>query len=277
MTNHVSPAAAFSKLIRLYGSIISATISGMLAGINLRSLPDGIAVWLSIFFTITFGFAINDYFDHIKDSIYPDKHVIAAGWLTRKQVALIAAALAGLSCLSTLLLHPFQQWINISLLLILTVYSWINNRYGILANALVAVCSALSILIALPGMGWSIITWAGISAFLFIFGREIIKDLHDVEADSSIGKSSVPIRYGKSQAFSTAILLTLLSLFVALLAGFYCRNWPYPVVMTIAHGFYLFYALKYRQQMSEQQYRDFAKYSKISFLMLVPAVMIAIW
>jgi 4-hydroxybenzoate polyprenyltransferase len=267
---------AFNKLVRIYGSIISATISGMLAWFNLGSIVDGAFVWLAIFFTITYGFAINDYFDYIKDSIYPDKHVIAAGLMSRRQVGIIAVVLCCLSALSTCFLYPIQQWINACLLLILTVYSWVNNRYGILANVLVAVCSALSILIALPAIRFSIIFLAGLSAFFFIFGREIIKDIHDVEADSSVRKSSVPIRYGPKPAFTAAMLLTLVSFGIALFTGFYFRNWIYPLIMAMAHILYLSYAIRYQNKMDEQHYRRFSKYSKICFLMLVPALLISL-
>lgn len=267
---------SFSKLIRFTGSIISATVSGLLTYVQLDNAISGILVWLAIFFTITFGFAVNDYFDYEKDRIYPDKHVIAAGELTRKQVGFIAALLFLFSSIVTVFLNPFQQLLNSSLLLILLVYSWVNNKYGVWANILVAVCSSLSVLIAQNSIRLSLLAFSSVSVFFFITGREIIKDIHDVEADTAVGKQSVPITYGTVAAFRVAMLLTFASFAFSVFTSWYYQLWPYLLIMIPAHGLYLYFLLRYRSRTEEKQYKDFSVYSKISFLMLIPALVITV-
>ncbi len=267
---------SFNKLVRINGSIISASISALLAGSYLRNIYNGIMIWLVIFFTITFGFAINDYFDHEKDRLYPNKHVIAAGMLTRKQVGIIAVVLFCLSALFTFFLYPWQQTINIVLLIILLIYSWINNRFGIIANLMVAVCSALSILIAQNNWEVSVLSLSCISVLFFITGREIIKDIHDVKADASIGKSSLPIRIGGSGSFAIAILLTVLSLAVSVFTGIYFKVWSYLMIMVLAHVLYLVFVFRYNRVNDEKRYQHFSTYSKISFLLIVPALLVTI-
>jgi 4-hydroxybenzoate polyprenyltransferase len=264
------------KLIRIIGSIISATISGLLTYVHLHNWRSGVLVWLAIFFTITFGFAVNDYFDHEKDSIYPDKHVIAAGQLTRKQVGYIAALLFLLSAIVTVFLAPFQQLLNSALLLILLVYSWINNKYGIWANILVAICSSLSVLIAQNDIRLSLLTFSSVSVFFFITGREIIKDIHDVEADTVVGKQSLPISYGLVAAFRAALLLTLASFVFSVFTSWYYQTWLYLLIMVPAHGLYLYFLLRYKSRTEEKHYKDFSVYSKISFLMLIPALVLPV-
>lgn len=266
---------SFRKLIRLNGSLISALISAILAFFYLNDVVNSILVGLAILSTITFGFAINDYFDFEKDNIYPEKHVIASGEMSRQQVGFIASLLFLLSAIITLFLNPLQQIINSLLLLILSVYSHINNRYGILANGLVALCSSLSILIAQREIGSSLLTYSSVSVFFFIFSREIIKDIHDVDADCTVGKTSIPIRFTIRISFLFAFLLTLISFLFCVFSSLVFHSWNYLIIITIAHLFYLFFLVKYMTGMSEKQYKQFSKYSKISFLLLVPALIIS--
>lgn len=267
--------SAFFKLIRPLNSIISSSISALLFYKVEKDLGGSLWVWISIFFTIAFGFAINDFFDHEKDSIYPEKHVIAAGLLSRRNVFFISLTIFFLGLVSSFSLTGFRQGIILILLFVLTVYSFVNNTFGILANGLVGFCSSLSILIAMNELTFSIISISSICVFFFIVSREIIKDIHDVDADRTIQKSSIPINCSIDFAFCISIIFAFLSLFIALTYGFISNDYIYILFMAIAHIIYLGFAFKYsKARFNESNYKKYILVSKLSFLLLLPALLI---
>ncbi|CAM4217403.1 UbiA family prenyltransferase [Zobellia nedashkovskayae] len=263
------------KLIRPLNSIISSTISAFLFYKIENNLAGSIWVWISIFFTITFGFAINDFFDHEKDKIYPEKHVIAAGLLSRKHVFFLSLLLFFFGFISSFFLSDFRQSIIIILLIVLAIYSYINNNYGVLANVLVGFCSSLSILIAMDNFISSSISISSICVFFFIIGREIIKDIHDVDADRVIRKSSLPINFDNNFAFYVSVFCTFLSLSIALIYGFISNDFNFMFFMIIAHIVYLIFAFIYfMSNYQESKYNSYSLASKLSFLILLPALLI---
>jgi 4-hydroxybenzoate polyprenyltransferase len=266
---------SFRKLIRLNGSLISSAISAILSYFVFADVGNAFLIGAAIFFTISFGFATNDYFDHEKDSSFPEKHVIASGEMTRGQVGQISLVMFVSSIIVTFFLPAFQQLINAVLLLILAVYSFVNNRFGISANILVAICSSLSILIAQPGIYISIVSYSSISVFFFIFGREVIKDIHDMDADARVNKTSFPLLFNARTSFVAAIILTAISLVFCVFTGIYFNNTLYILIVLVAHALYILFVVRYMKTMSHSRYKEFSRYSKISFLLLVPAVIIS--
>jgi 4-hydroxybenzoate polyprenyltransferase len=235
---------------------------------------NALIVGIVIFFTTAYGMAINDYFDHEKDLLSPKNHVIAAGRLSRNQVLVISICLLLISIFFTFYLFPFQQLLNSTIILILSAYSYINNKFGILANILVAMCVAASILMTQQELEISIVSLTSLCAFFIIFSREIILDIHDYDADCAVGKTSFPITLNIDNSFIISAVFSSVSLVAAIIIGMHFTKWHYILVMIIAHFSFLSCLFNYKNNKDEKTFDAFASYSRISCLLLIPALVI---
>ncbi|MGB8193562.1 MAG: UbiA family prenyltransferase [Chitinophagaceae bacterium] len=262
------------KLMRAPTTFIAFIIIASVSYYQFHDLTNAVILGLTVMFTASYGFALNEYFDYQKDLFIPEDHLIAKGVLSRKQVLIVSCSFLLLSLLLMLFIHPFQQLMNIILLIVLSFYSYINNRYGIIANALVAFCSGVGIVITLNKFEWSLISFSGLTFFLHIFGREIILDIHDYEADRNIGKTSFPILITISRSFIVAALFSISCIVYSVFAGMYFEKWGYMLMMTLANIIFLSGLFYYRARMNEEAYRQFVMYSRIAFLLSLPAVLL---
>jgi 4-hydroxybenzoate polyprenyltransferase len=260
------------KLIRIDTSIIAAFISGIIC-YRVGSVGNALFVFASTFFTITYGFSLNEVIDAKKDEVEPDGHVIACKLMSRRQGAIISAILFICSIVSASHLSTFQAGLSLLALIILSLYSYINNKYGIIANALVSICSGISILIGQKQFDLNIVAISGLSVFFFIFSREIILDIHDIKADRSIRKKSLPIVLSVNEAFIIAIIFSILSLVNCIVVGIIYSRWLYIAIMVIAHIVYFRYLNRYRNKKEAYTYNQFVTYSRLSFLLLIPALL----
>ncbi|MEP7108616.1 MAG: UbiA family prenyltransferase [Ferruginibacter sp.] len=259
------------QLVRIKTSIIAFIITGGISVYNYHYTINALILGLTVLSTISFGYSINEYCDHKKDILMPGDHLIPSGLMTRKQVLIISCCFFSVSLLLTTLLSSFQQVLNIILLFILSVYSYINNKNGIIANILVATCSGLGILLTLRNFEWSITSYTCIAFFLHILGREIILDIHDYEADRAMGKNSFPILFTIHRSFLIAILLSMGCIIYAAIVGFYFMRYSYVLFIFLGNAVFLFGVLNYWSSTAENEYKKFVLYSRISFLLVIPA------
>jgi len=262
------------QLIRVKTSLITFII---IAGISIHryhDIVDGFVLGLAVMCTTCFGFAINEYYDHIKDIPQRHEHPIPACLISRRLALIISCCFFFFSLVLTIFLSPFQQWLNIILLFILSVYSFINNKNGIIANILVAVSSGLGILITLRDFQWSITFYSGITFFLYILAREIILDIHDYEADHRIGKNSFPILFTVRRSFLVAILLNVICIIYAVIVGIYFMKYGYVFFICLGNVVFLVSLLNYRTKPEEGEYKKFVLASRASFLLAIPAFLL---
>ncbi len=172
-----------------------------------------------IFCLVSFGYAVNDIFDLRADQINRPKRAIPSGdlstsnaWLTAV-IFLIAGSglLIGANTLTAL------YYVGVALLLY-----WYAVRISsllMIGNVLVALlCSSVFALGALrctPGKGAiGMIITCGVLTFLYHLGREIVKDIEDVSGDSSISRSTLPLKWGVNMARLIATLVFALMIAV---------------------------------------------------------------
>ncbi len=174
--------------------------------------------------------AVNDYFDiEIDRRNKPYRPLPSAkiGPASAFQFALILLVL-GVIC---------GVWVTTSALVIaaltsvlLFVYSYVLKRTVLLGNLAVSLATGLAFIyggVAVGRVGRAIIP--AVFAFLFHLGREIIKDIEDIEGDRSGNAVTLPIRYGSRAALSAATITFALLIIATLL----------PFIFNIFSSFYL--------------------------------------
>jgi len=213
-----SKLIAFGRLIRVFMSL-TLGLAGI-AGARLSEAPDlslskCVLLFAVGFLTASGGFALNDVQDRDRDG--PGHR----NPICQESMSLQVAVAVAWSCLMAALLGSLAiglGWflISCSQVALLIVYSRVKRWNGIYGNLLTAVlCSSGLVYGSLFGRVSPGFVWLIVASGLFVFGREILKDIADVQDDSVAGLKTLPVRAGKPLASWTAASIGLVALSLA--------------------------------------------------------------
>ena len=190
------------------------------------------------------GNALNDVADLEIDRINRPTRPLPAGQLSR-QSALFESGLLALAGLAIALwLGPLTGAIALAILLLLVLYDLRLKRSPLWGNLLVSALAASAFPYGALALGSLGRAWIPASfAFLFHLGREIIKDLEDLEGDRAQGAHTLPLRAG--EPFAARLAAGILSALAAFtwwpwVGGLY--GWPYLVPVLGVDGLLLWVA-----------------------------------
>lgn len=154
----------------------------------------------------------------------PNNPAAAKAVLTLAALSLATTVLIGLYLVS-LRGAPLLALGVIGVITILTYTRWLN-RYAFLC--LIAPGTAFGLLmvwgtaIALTGKLPLAALWASLPAFFLVNNLLLLNQFPDVEADRSVGRNHLPIRYGRKTAawvFTLFLATTYLCIFTAVITG----------------------------------------------------------
>jgi 4-hydroxybenzoate polyprenyltransferase len=180
-------------------------------------------------------FLINDIFDREKDLKNNQLRPIATG-----EIPVRPAFIVSVICCSTMLVSAVFLTLNTVILATFLItafwlYPYINQRFGLLANIWVSVCSALAFLYgALVYDVTALVYLAMLSTFFVNAAREILLDSLDQAGDQAVGKCSIPLVYGENRTktivsiffgFGSIVLLVYLRYFPA--------TWPWIIILLL--------------------------------------------
>jgi len=191
---------------------------------------------LFVFTTITItasGYIINDLIDLKVDLINKPKKMIIQKHLSvlNAKKAYFSLLFIGLICgvgLSIIIKKPFYSLIFITIILLLFIYSKFLKGKLLVGNLFVSLLLSFSILILLifdftppeNYLKWSsyhiihkLIVFYAFCTFLLNLIREIIKDIEDVNGDSSQNLNTYPVVYGKESAKKLALIISVFTAF----------------------------------------------------------------
>jgi geranylgeranylglycerol-phosphate geranylgeranyltransferase len=175
-------------------------------------------------FAAAAGNVINDIYDVEIDRVNRPKRPIPAGAASLRAAAVeyvffVAAALF----IAVFLAETARIWI-FAWVILLHFYSARFKRMYLLGNAAVAAVGASGFLLG-ASAGGDAAMGAIPAAFTFVFivGREIVKDTDDIEGDRAAGARTFPIVSGRRAALTAAIVV-----FIAL-----CVAFPLPAYLGI--------------------------------------------
>jgi 4-hydroxybenzoate polyprenyltransferase len=258
---------------------------------------------LAVVFIAAAGYIINDYFDRNIDSQNcPDKVVVDRS-VERRTAILLHSVFNVIGVALGFYVSWRLGYLNFGMIFLLVsgalwFYSASYKRYFIVGNILIAILTAmvpfmvvvyeiplLSKLITplQPPAEHTMVTViffyiVGFSAFAFLITliREIIKDMEDLEGDSSGNKRTIPVVLGITYAKTIVIILIFITILALLSACFifgvdhYLTFW-YFLITIILPLVYLF--IKVRKALRKE---DFHHLSNVTKLIMITGVLYSV-
>ena len=209
----------FARLFRLSNCIMG--VVGLILGSLVASgtsivdfpLPLSIASVI-VFLFVAAGNSLNDYMDREIDKRAHPMRPIPAGLISADRVFAIAGALFGACFVLSFFLNQISILIVVSAIVVMLLYEARLKREGLSGNLSIAWLTA-----ALFLLGGAVVVEVertlifAMMAFLATLGREIVKDIEDMESD--FNRRTLPMRLGKrksgivgSISFATAVALS---------------------------------------------------------------------
>jgi len=214
---NIYPYIRLSRPANLVIAVFSIFMGGFLSG-SIHPLTNLMLACISGMLIMAGANSINDYFDLEIDRINKPKRPLPSGQMTpktAKRFALmlfltgiilavpIGKASLGLALFSSLAVYAYSAWLK---------------KTAVWGNITVAVISGLAFVyggLAVGRIYPALIV--GLFAMLFHWGREIIKDIEDIEGDRSHNLRTLPILKGEKAALLLATVVLSLLIVVTIL------------------------------------------------------------
>jgi len=203
-----------NKYLRLFrlGNTLIASVSiliaaFMAAGTGMIDYWQNLIIGVFVVFTfVAGGNSLNDYIDvEIDRTAHPERPVVT-GEITRIQARNIGAGMLILSILLSLLTRDVASIVIVIIAVILMIsYETMLKQRGFVGNLTIALLTGMVFLLAGALVGdWTLNIAVGGMAALVSVGREISKDIEDMESDE--GRRTLPMSIGVRNASIVAAL-----------------------------------------------------------------------
>lgn len=206
----------YFKLTRFQNNLItliSVLLGGFIGGVS--SWRKLLLSALSASLISAGGYVLNDYFDLEIDKINRPLRILPRGELSPKKALIFSVSLFVMGFILSFFLKPVSIGIAIVAIIFLFLYSVKFKREFLIGNVTVSIISALAFIYGgVFSKNPEISLIPAILAFLFHLGRELVKDMEDVEGDQALRSETFPIAYGmkNSRFLVSAIFLVLIIL-----------------------------------------------------------------
>ncbi len=193
-------------------TIASVFVSCLLAGGNARHIPAMLLASFAAGLIGGGGMVINDIFDVEIDRVNKPARPLPSGAVSGQAAAIFYALLTAVGLLLNLFLHPSAQAIALGAAVLIFFYSYMLKRTPLFGNLTVGLLTGLAFIYggaAVGNIDRAIVP--ALFAFLINVGRELIKDMEDVEGDALHHAETFPVKYGLKSAsiVATAFLLAV--------------------------------------------------------------------
>ncbi|MFQ5628203.1 MAG: geranylgeranylglycerol-phosphate geranylgeranyltransferase [bacterium] len=219
---------------------LSIAVAAVIAGPVASWLPVAFAVLSGMLFTAAAN-TINDYFDIDIDRVNRPDRPLPSGLASLQFAKMLAIILFVCGIFFSIFINIFAICIAILSTILLISYSARLKRTVLWGNAAVSLMTAIAFIYgALAAGRWRDGLIPAVYAFLFHFGREILKDMEDVAGDAAAKVQTFPIRFGHLPALKiiTSVYTVLATLtIIPYVLGIY--NLAYLVTVIIGVDFVL--------------------------------------
>jgi geranylgeranylglycerol-phosphate geranylgeranyltransferase len=237
----------YLKLTRPQNNLIAALsvlVGALVAG--------GIEYWwgvvfasISAFFISGGGNCLNDFFDVEIDKINKPFRPLPKGEISKRSALWFSVILFFVGLCLSLFIRPLSLVIATVTVIFLILYAHTLKRKLFGGNFTVGLVSALAFVyggITTNDFRLSLIP--AFFAFLFHMGREVIKDIQDLEGDLSLNVSSLPIRFGIRFSLTFATIIFSFLIFLTSLPYFFdIFSLLYLIMVILGVDLVLFYVL----------------------------------
>ncbi|NVM04890.1 MAG: geranylgeranylglycerol-phosphate geranylgeranyltransferase [Candidatus Helarchaeota archaeon] len=195
------------------------------------------------------GNVLNDYFDAESDMINKPNRPIPSGIICKLDALIFWIIISIIGFSISFFISLNGVFIAATAVILLFLYSSFIKNTILIGNIIISFLTGLAFIYGGEAVGNIEGAYIpAIFAFLFHFGREIIKDAEDIEGDSAAKLCTFPIKYGikKSIYFVTAVFvfLSLLTLYPYLFLEYslvYLLIVVFGVDLTIFYVIYLLF------------------------------------
>lgn len=171
------------------------------------------------------GMVINDYFDIEIDRINKPQRPLPSGAVSTYDALMFYAALSGIGLIMSAYSTRVSLIIAFAAVPVIFLYSQRFKSTPLFGNLIVGGLTGLAFIYggaAVENISKAIMP--AIFAFLINVGREIIKDMEDIEGDSKNNAKTYPVKYGMKKAgilASSFLVTVILSTIVPYALGMY--------------------------------------------------------
>lgn len=185
---------------------------------------------------------INDFFDVEIDRINKPHRPIPSGLISKRFALFIYFACTILGLLVASFLNEIAFMIVFFSSVVIFLYSYILKRVPLVGNFTVAFITGLAFIFAGSVVGnFKDALFPFLFAFMINFGREIIKDIEDIEGDLKSGVKTFPIVHGVNQAVAVSASVFFVLIFATVipyLVGIY--NHVYFLIVLVVDAGLIF-------------------------------------
>ena len=160
------------------------------------------------------GNVINDYFDFEVDKINKSFRPLPSKKVTLEKALLLWFYTSFFGIALSLTINFYAFLIAVIAVFLLYLYSYRAKNMFLIGNIIVSLLTGMAFIYSGTAIGkYEDVIIPAVFAFLFHFGREILKDIQDMDADKKREAVTIPIKYGKNVAvFSLGFVFSLLIL-----------------------------------------------------------------
>ncbi|MHC1680140.1 MAG: UbiA family prenyltransferase [Methanomassiliicoccales archaeon] len=203
------------QLFRIGNAVMG--IVGLLMGVLIAAGTGILDHWepvifaaIAVFCFIAGGNSLNDYTDREVDRLAHPERPLPSGRMTPKQVLFISIASFVISFLSSLFLNLESIIIVVLAIMLMLSYEAKLKKDALTGNLEIALLTGMLFLLGGAVVGMMERTYIiALLAFLAILGREIVKDIEDMEGD--FDRLTLPKRIGAKNAGIIASLSFLVA------------------------------------------------------------------
>jgi geranylgeranylglycerol-phosphate geranylgeranyltransferase len=243
-----TPAGLFG-LLRLgncvmgaFGALLAAIVCAGVEGMEDFALEVALSMAIVIFFTGA-GNSLNDYYDREIDKIAHPRRPIPAGIANPRDAYVLSLVFFAIAFLLSLFVNLWSALIVVTSIGVMVGYERLLKAEGFAGNLAISWLTGALFLFGGAAVEELELAWIlALLAFLATLGREIVKDIQDLEGDKGVRKT-LPMRIGVrnagavgSVAFLAAVAVSPVPYLLELLSV-----WYVPIVAT-ADGIFIYCA-----------------------------------
>ena len=238
----MASTAPYVKLMRPVNSFMAgvAAVIGLLMTSQLSLDVDAAKVVLlfaSTFLLSSSSMAMNDYFDKGVDAINQPQRPIPSGEVRPQEALALSVALMATGLALSPLISLEALAIAVFACATFTAYNGRLKKYGLIGNACVSLCVALTFVYGASATGGvkGIVLLFSAMAFLANMGREVVKGIADVEGDRIRGVRTLAISHGPRIAAEVAYAFVVSAVALSFApVGLGYVNWLYLPIVLVA-------------------------------------------
>ncbi|MBU0761522.1 MAG: UbiA family prenyltransferase [Candidatus Altiarchaeota archaeon] len=203
------------------------------------------------------GNTLNDYFDYLIDKVNKPHRPIPSGRVSRSDAFILSLVMFLIGLAIAKSINIYCLYIAVFNTFVLVAYARYGKRLILIANISISylvssvfIYGAASVYepaMTLNFAGVKLVLILSVCSFFTNLGREIIKDIEDLEGDKKAYCCTLPIEYGAEQskrlAYAAVIAAVLLSYVPIFLPTYNFNELMYAVVVTLANVL-LIYSMK---------------------------------